>query len=90
MSEDRNAELWKDITEKSYDPSKLPEVEYEYDEGAEVDLRAELFKKTDAQRTSPTNKRRRISASSSYTERDYDWKRVAESKKKIFLINSSP
>ena len=100
MLEDTNAELWKELTEKSYDPSKLPEVEHEYDEGAVVDgfLRSNSFKKaqesgckksdttTDAQPPSSSKTTKPSSASSTYTKREYDWKKVEQSKKKIFLI----
>ncbi|CAG5094630.1 Oidioi.mRNA.OKI2018_I69.XSR.g13726.t1.cds [Oikopleura dioica] len=99
MLEDTNAELWKELTEKSYDPSKLPEVEDEYDEGAEVDgfLRSNSFKKaqesgckktdttTDAQPPSSSKTIKPSSATFTYTKREYDWKKVKESKK-IFLI----
>lgn len=96
MSEERNSELWEDITDKSYDPSKLPEVEYEYDDGDVVDGILKTFKKavglkkpdttTDAQPPSSSKTTKPSSASSTYTKREYDWKKVEQSKKKIFLI----
>ena len=96
MSEEKNAELWEDVTEKSYDPAKLPEVENEYDEGDAVDGIIKSIKKvvglkksdttTDAQPPSSSKTTKPSSASSTYTKREYDWKKVEQSKKKIFLI----